>query len=164
MKIAILINWASITNYFMDFSVILFPVKLTRNRIYPAPAAQRLMLAQDYYNRRWLFPALCKPAVGCCRLRQTGQLRHPVIPQKSDFQQLLHQYSLQSLIIISSVNELSVLLYSSWSQAIGSWESLTHETHISDCWSNLTKHGGQLFSNLADLCHVLYFPCLRAEM
>ena len=27
----------------MDFSVILFPLKLTRNRIYTAPAAQRLI-------------------------------------------------------------------------------------------------------------------------
>ena len=38
-----LINWSSITNYVMDFSVILFPLKPTRNRIYTAPAAQRLI-------------------------------------------------------------------------------------------------------------------------
>ena len=42
MEITILINWASITNYFMDFSVILFPLKLIRKRIYTALAAQQL--------------------------------------------------------------------------------------------------------------------------
>ena len=44
MKITILINWASIqiTNYFMDFSGILFPLKPD---IYTAPATQRLMSA-----------------------------------------------------------------------------------------------------------------------
>ena len=45
VKINILINWATIINCFMDFSVILLPLKLTRNQIYTAPAAQRLSLS-----------------------------------------------------------------------------------------------------------------------
>ena len=52
----ILINWASITDYFMDFSVILFPLKLTRNRIYTAPAAQGLKRSKVWsmtFTQHW---------------------------------------------------------------------------------------------------------------
>ena len=35
-------------NYFIDYSAILFPLKLTRNRIYTAPAAQRLTHMMHY--------------------------------------------------------------------------------------------------------------------
>ena len=40
----VLINWASITNYLVNLSGILFPPKLDRNWIYTAPAVQRLRL------------------------------------------------------------------------------------------------------------------------
>ena len=40
----ILINWISTINYLVNFSGILFPLKLDRNRIYTAPKAQGLKL------------------------------------------------------------------------------------------------------------------------
>ena len=51
----IFINWASITNYFVDFSVISFPLKLTENRIYTAPAAQRLRFVLNRKLQNWSY-------------------------------------------------------------------------------------------------------------
>ena len=42
VNISISINWAALTNYFIDFSGILFPLKIIWNQIYKDQAAQRL--------------------------------------------------------------------------------------------------------------------------